>query len=148
MNLKQIKLRYFLMYFVAFLVAFMSSVLIYVAASRNLEKDAIERFNMQCELGISDVENLLYRMNYVEDIIKQNEAFKQVARIKGAVKNEDVLYLGKVRTLMSELKITTSFCHWIGSVTVQTVLHIIWKMQFCIWWEGKVPVAESICLAL
>lgn len=111
MNLKQIKLRYFLMYFVAFLVAFMSSVLIYVAASRNLEKDAIERFNMQCELGISDVENLLYRMNYVEDIIRQNESFKQVARIEDAVKNEDVLYLGKVRTLMSELKITSDLTY-------------------------------------
>ena len=111
MNLKQIKVRYFLMYFVAFLVAFMSSVLIYVAASRNLEKDAIERFDMQSELGISDVENLINRMNYVDDIIKQNESFRQVARVKGKVKNEDVLYLGNVRTLMSELKITSDLTY-------------------------------------
>ena len=111
MNLKQIKVRYFLMYFVAFLVAFMSSVLIYVVASRNLEKDAIEQFDMQSELGILDVENLFNRINYVEDIIKQNESFKKVAQIKGKVKNEEVLYLGNVRTLMSELKITSDLTY-------------------------------------
>jgi len=108
MKFKWIKWRYFLTYFSAFLVVFMSSVLICAVAGDALKRDSIKWFETKYAQGISDVQNMIERMDLVEDVMKQNQSFRKLAECFGEFQISNTTKLSSANKLMSELGMITN----------------------------------------
>ncbi len=102
MKIKHIFLKYCVRYFVGFLIVLLACLPIVMASHRIIEKKVLESSQFRLQEGISEVDQNLSKMLFIDNIISANTYFSRLVHTDGPLMPNEYLNLAYARDQLSE----------------------------------------------
>ena len=97
MKIKHIFLKYCVRYFVGFLIVLLACLPIVMASHRIIEKKVLESSQFRLQEGISEVDQNLSKMLFIDNIISANTYFSRLVHTDGPLMPNEYLNLAYAR---------------------------------------------------
>lgn len=113
MRFTKLLFTYVSRYFIGFLIIYISSILVAAVAGRSIETYMIERGEMENREGIDTIRDAISKMDLINQMTANNQAFTTIVYQKGPFPQNDVLKLREANQMLTEIGFAADYIPYV-----------------------------------